>query len=297
VHGVLNIDKPSGISSYDVIRKLKQVLVPAPGSIGHAGTLDPMASGVLLVLVNAATKVSSLLLGRPKTYAATVLFGRATDTDDVTGRVVREAAVPAIDGAGLEAALDRFRGTFEQTPPAFSAIKQAGRPLYERARRGEAVAPEPRTVTVYDLKLEEWTPPRARLELTVSAGTYIRAIARDLGEALGSCATLEALVRTRVGRFTVQDALLLDTLTAESARAALVPVESALDWLPRVEVSPEQAGNLFQGRRIALPAVRHSEFDIRHSPVLCLSPDGRFLALARAEGDSLRPERIIYRDD
>jgi tRNA pseudouridine55 synthase len=297
VRGILNIDKPSGISSYDVIRKLKQVLEPAPRSIGHAGTLDPLASGVLLVLVGAATKVSSLLLGRPKTYNAVVLLGRATDTDDVTGRVVRECAAPGIDAARLDAALDRFRGTFKQTPPAFSAIKQAGRPLYERARRGEAVAPEARTVTVYDLKLEEWTPPRVRLELTVSAGTYIRAVARDLGEVLGSCATLEALVRTRVGRFTVEDALALDTLTAESARAALVTVESALDWLPRVEVSPEQAGSLFQGRRIPLPADLQSAPSSLQSPVLCLSAGRSFLALVRAESDNLRPERIIYRDD
>lgn len=297
MRGVLNIDKPSGITSYDVIRRLKQLLAPAPKSIGHAGTLDPMASGVLLVLVGAATKVSSLLLGRPKTYSATVLFGRATDTDDVTGRVVRECAVPDLDPVRLDAALDRFRGTFSQTPPAFSAIKQAGRPLYEKARRGEKVAPEPRTVTVYDLKLEQWAPPRARLNLTVSAGTYIRAIARDLGTALDSCATLEGLVRTRVGRFTVTEALALDAITADQVHNALVPIESALDWLPQVEVTPVQAGDLLKGRRIPLPGDLQSAVGSLHSPLLCCSSDRRFLALARAEGDSLRPERIIYFDD
>jgi tRNA pseudouridine55 synthase len=304
LRGVLSIDKPTGITSYDVIRRLKAVLRPAPRAIGHAGTLDPMASGVLLVLLGEATKVSSLLLGRPKTYAATVLFGRATDTDDNTGRVVRESALPAVDRAGLDTALDRFRGAFEQVPPAYSAIKQDGRPLYEKARRGEAVTVRPRTVTVYELSLNDWTPPRATLELTVSAGTYIRSIARDIGESLGSAATLEKLVRTRIGRFALKGSLPGDNLTDEAARAALIPVEDALDWLPRVEVSPEQARDLLLGRRIPLPAIRHSELDIRHStfdighsPLLCSSPDRRFLALARAEGDKLQPDRIVYNDD
>jgi tRNA pseudouridine55 synthase len=297
LRGVLNIAKPTGITSYDVIRRLKAVLRPAPRAIGHAGTLDPMASGVLLVLLGEATKVSSLLLGRPKTYAATVVFGRATDTDDATGRTVRESAVPAVDRAGLDAALDRFRGTFEQVPPAFSAIKQDGRPLYERARRGEAVTVKPRTVTVYELALTDWTAPRAELNLTVSAGTYIRSIARDIGESLGSAATLERLERTRIGKFALDAAVALEDLTDESARRALIPVEDALDWLPRVEVDPDAARDLALGRRIPLPAIRHSEFDIRNSPVLCLSPDRRFLALARVEGDKLQPDRIVYNDD
>lgn len=297
MRGVLNIAKPAGITSYDVIRRLKATLRPAPRAIGHAGTLDPMASGVLLVLLGDATKVSGLLLGRPKTYTATVLFGRATDTDDATGRVVRESAVPAVDRAGLDAALDRYRGTFEQVPPAYSAIKQDGRPLYERARRGETVTVKPRTVTVYELTLRDWTPPRAELELTVSAGTYIRSIARDIGESLGSAATLEKLERTRIGRFALADSLPGDALTDESVRASLIAVEDALDWLPRVEVDAEAARDLLQGRRIPLPALRHSEFDTCHSPVLCLSSDRRFLALARVEGDRLQPDRIVCNDD
>ncbi len=297
MRGVLSIVKPAGITSYDVIRALKKTLRPAPRAIGHAGTLDPMATGLLLVLLGEATRVSSLLLGLPKTYAATVLFGRATDTDDITGRTTEERPVPGLDRAGLDAALEPFRGTFQQTPPAYSAQKQNGQPLYRKARRGEPVAPRPRAVTVHRLRLLDWTPPRAVLELEVSAGTYIRAIARDLGRALGSAATLERLQRTRIGRFTLDSSLPLDRLSDEAARAALTPIEDALDWLPRIAVTQEQARDLFLGRNIALPAELQPAVRDPQPPLLCLTPDRRFIALGRAAADRLRPERIICRDE
>jgi len=160
--GVLCIDKPSGISSYDVIRRLKPLL-PRKTPIGHAGTLDPLASGVLLVLVGDATKVSRFLLDESKEYEAAVLFGIRTDSDDVTGKAVEQAAVPAVGTEGIRAALERFSGEIEQIPPSYSALKQDGRPQYELARQGIEVESRPRRVTIHKLELLSWQPPKLEL--------------------------------------------------------------------------------------------------------------------------------------
>jgi tRNA pseudouridine55 synthase len=296
MRGVLNINKPSGITSYDVIRRLKPLVAPAQSAVGsrkssvplgHAGTLDPLASGVLLVLVGDATKASRFLLGQPKEYEADVLLGVRTDTDDITGRTVAESPVPAVSPEELDSVLLRFVGTIQQVPPAFSAIKQDGRPLYDRARRGEAVQPRPRAVTIYELEQLGLWPPRLRLRARVSAGTYIRALARDIGAALGTEATLAGLVRTRSGCFTVEDALPLDSLEVTTIQDRLVPIERALG-LKVIRVGDADADRLLQGR--AVPAAGEVLAD---DFALARNDSGSFLAVVRP-GPELRTERVIH---
>jgi tRNA pseudouridine55 synthase len=293
MRGVLNVNKPSGLSSYDVIRHIKRLLSAQSAiPLGHAGTLDPLASGVLLVLVGEATKVSRLLLNLPKEYVASVLFGRQTDTDDITGKTLRQGPVSELTTQRVRAGLEEFRGEIEQVPPAFSALKQDGQPLYRLARRGLEVRPQPRLVAVYELELLDWRPPNATVRCRVSAGTYVRALARDLGSALGTVATLATLVRTKVGRFTIEDAVALSALDAATLIDRLVPIEVALAGMPRITVSPVQALHLLQGKvvsRSADPAAAGAD-----GLALALTDDHRFLAIVVSKGANLRTERIIY---
>lgn len=289
--GVLNVNKPSGPSSFDVIRLLRRRLEPQPERIGHAGTLDPPASGVLLILLEEATKVSRHLLNLPKEYEARILLGRATDTDDTTGRTISELPVPELTAAGLRATLGRFLGTISQTPPKFSALKRAGRPLYRLARAGRAFEPEARPVTACELELIDWNPPELTIRAVVSAGFYIRSLARDLGPALGTCATLAGLIRTRVGHFMQETAVRPEDVGPDNLDRLLLAIPDALPHIPRVTVSPDQAAALLQGRPVASPDSL-SDAD----PVFAGTADGRFLALAALAESCLRPRRIIHAD-
>ena len=293
MRGVLNANKPSGISSYDVIRQVKQ-LVPSPTALGHAGTLDPLASGVLLVLMGEATKVSRFLLSLPKEYVAGVMFGKQTDTDDITGRTLSVGPVAGVEAETVRNALERFLGEIEQIPPVFSAIKQDGRPLYRLARAGQEVHPRPRKVTVHQLELLDWRPPTAVIRCRVSAGTYVRALARDLGTSLGTVATLASLVRTKVGRFTVEDSTSPAALDSASLSNRFVPIDAALNGMPRVTVSPAQALHLLQGRALVVDAFP-SSLGV-DGFALAATEDCRFLAVVVRKGAELRTERIIYAD-
>jgi len=293
MRGVLNVNKPSGISSYDVIRRIKPIL-QSPIPLGHAGTLDPLASGVLLVLLGEATKVSRFLLNLPKEYVAGVLFGKQTDTDDVTGKVTSERPATGLTAQLVQACLERFTGEIEQVPPAFSALKQDGQPQYRLARRGMEVRPKSRMVKVYELELLDWQPPTATIRCRVSAGTYVRALARDLGTALDTGATLATLVRTKVGQFTIEDATTPDTLDATSLPDRLVPIDAALAGMPHVTVSPVQAQHLHQGKVVGgFEGPTVSGVD---GFALAQTDDHRFLAVVVSNGSKLRTERIIYAD-
>jgi tRNA pseudouridine55 synthase len=288
LRGILNVNKPSGISSYDVIRRVKSLLAPGRPALGHAGTLDPLASGVLLVLVGPATRVSRFLLESPKEYEAELLFGRRTDTDDITGATVAEAPVPSLTPDALAGLLRQFTGIIEQVPPRYSALKQDGVPAYRLARAGRPVEPKPRTVTVHRLELLDWQPPRARIRAGVSSGTYIRSLARDIGAAAGSAGTLAALVRTRSGAFTLASACALDELDAGNIARRLVPVEESLPGLPRLEVSPREAGELLAGRTVLrrdVPTACHA---------LARTADAGFLALVATGDDGIRPVRLLF---
>lgn len=287
--GIIGINKPAGPSSYDIIRQLKHQLQLNRCRIGHAGTLDPAASGVLLVLLRDATKLSGLLMHEPKEYRAEVLLGTATDTDDTTGRIIQTLPIPDLNEATVRNVLQGFIGVIKQVPPAFSAIKQAGKPLYRLARRGDAVNPRARSVTIYRLELLELSPPRLILFTEVSSGTYIRALARDIGRALGTCATLSGLVRTRCGRFRLDDCVEPEAVGPASLPKLLTSVSDALPGIARIEVPPQSARQLRQGRIVPAPQPLPPA-----STALALTPDRSFIALVTGtEEGRLACRRII----
>ncbi len=253
--GILNIDKPAGWTSHDVVAWVRRVLHERRA--GHAGTLDPMATGVLLVCVGQATRVAEYLMGGEKVYRAEVQLGIVTDTYDADGQVVASAPVPPLSADDLRRALAGFVGEISQVPPAYSAIKQDGVAAYRKARRGEAVELAARPVTIYGIELLDWSAPRLTIEVTCGPGTYIRSLAHDLGQVVGCGAMLTSLARLRSGRFTLDDAVGLDDL-ADACRAGelaryLHPLEAALHDLTRVPVDTDQVARLVHGQAIPCP--------------------------------------------
>ncbi|MDB5318763.1 MAG: truB [Phycisphaerales bacterium] len=224
LEGVINLDKPAGLTSARAVGRVKHLL-PRGTKIGHAGTLDPFATGVLLLLVGKATKSCERLMGERKGYEAVVKFGGRSATDDLEGPIeaIEIAQAPEMDA--VRAAAERFVGAIQQRPPAFSAMKVGGRRAYKLARQGEIVELQPRTVTVYSLELMEYAWPVARLRIECGRGTYIRAIARDLGEGLGVGGYLTELRRTFIGRFDVRDAVSLERISVDGVEAHLKLVE------------------------------------------------------------------------
>jgi len=222
--GFLLIDKPAGITSHDVVDRARRVT--GVRRVGHAGTLDPFATGLLIVGVGReATKKLGGYLGQDKEYAGTMVLGATSDTQDGTGKItpVDGAAMP--DRSALEAALKKFTGPISQTPPMYSAKKVGGKKLYELARAGREIAREPVAVTIRELELTAFEPPRASFRVRCSSGTYIRTLAHDVGNALGTGAYLESLRRTAIGGLTVDKAATLEELTPENWPARLLPLK------------------------------------------------------------------------
>lgn len=252
---LLIIDKPCGPTSFAVVKRIRALLGKHYGKVGHGGTLDPFASGVLPVCLGEGTKVLPFLLDADKAYDATVRFGVETDTLDRTGQVVATHPLDRLDAGAVEAALVAFRGTIDQVPPMYSALKRDGRPLYAYARAGQTVERPPRTVVVHEITLTAFEPPdRATLRVRCSKGTYIRSLAADLGHHLQVGAHLAELRRTASGPFRIEQAIPLETLAGLVAQGRplpwLTPLE-ALAQLPRLSVDPAQALVLRRGQRMA----------------------------------------------
>lgn len=257
VSGVLVVDKPVGLTSHDVV----QIIRRGTGirRAGHTGTLDPRASGVLVILIGPAVRLSEYVSASDKRYQATIRLGASTDTYDAEGKTTSypNAAnvLASLTEEKFEEILQKFVGEFEQTPPAYSAVKVDGQKAYERAREGEEVELEPRKINVYSLDLLEWAPPEVVIDVFCSSGTYVRSLANELGESLGVGAHLVGLRRTKSGRFTLRDAISLRRLR-ESFEAGdwyqyLIPASEALaDW-PMVELSSEEVELLRHGHRVA----------------------------------------------
>ena len=207
---VLNIDKPAGMTSFSIVERIRRWT--RCKKVGHAGTLDPLATGVLLVCTGLATKRVSKLMELEKVYEGTIELGKSTETDDAEGKVLKHVRVPTFSQEDLVPILKKFEGEVEQVPPMYSALKKDGQRLYRLARRGEVVPREPRRVRIYELELLEWQRPFLRVRVRCSKGTYIRALARDMGEQLGTGGYLKTLRRTRVGRYCVEDAYSLEAL-------------------------------------------------------------------------------------
>lgn len=286
--GILLVDKPAGPTSHDVVEHVRK----AAGirRVGHAGTLDPFASGLLLLLLGSATRLSEYFLGMEKGYEATLRLGMETDSWDLEGEVIREdPGWHRITGKEIEAALADLRGQILQTPPVYSAKKIRGEAAHRRVRRGEEVVLDPVEVTVLDLTLTGIQLPFVHLKVLCSSGTYVRALARDLGRALGVGGHLTALRRTSIGSFSVSEASLLPALGDPSAvLGALIPSAPALAHLPAVEVEPAQAARIRQGQ--FLPLVGN---DPPEDVVVRVLLEGELVALASREGDRLRPRKVM----
>ena len=227
--GILLLDKPRGLTSNAALGRAKRIL--GIKKAGHTGTLDPMATGLLVLCFGEATKVSGFLLDADKAYRAEATLGVTTDSEDAEGQILEERPVPDLEKAALETVLDRFRGPIDQVPPMHSALKHQGKRLYELARQGETVERPPRQVTIHSLELLDWTTPKLSLNVRCSKGTYIRSLVRDIGEVIGCGAHLSALRRTESAPFNLDNAITLETLnemTAEEARALLLPPDQAL---------------------------------------------------------------------
>lgn len=285
--GILLLDKPSGMTSNAALGRAKRVV--GIRKAGHTGTLDPMASGLLVLCFGEATKVSGFLLDADKAYEAEATLGITTDSEDAEGEVIAEQPVPAFGLDDIESALSAFRGPIEQVPPMHSALKHQGKRLYELARRGEVVERPPRSVVIHQLECVDWTHPRLRLNVRCSKGTYIRSLVRDLGEALGCGAHLSALRRTLSSPFDLADAITLNALSeldAESARALLLAPDQAVLHFPAIQLDEASALRLQQGQ--TLPGIEGEPGLVR----AYLGDD--FLGLATLNEDGrLRAKRLL----
>lgn len=283
--GILPVDKPDGPSSHDIVAAARRAL--GLRRIGHTGTLDPFATGLLLLCLGPATRLAEYLIGLDKSYEATARLGVTTDTLDRTGAVTGTSdAWSDLDEAAIRAAFEDQVGARPQTPPVYSAKKIGGRKAYELAREGRAVAPDPVEITIHSLDVIAVTGPEVRFRMSCSSGTYVRAVARDAGEALGVGSHLTALRRTAIGRFRVDDALAPDRLEDPGAvRAALVTPLGALDHLPAVALDEEEVRRIGHGQRLAAAGAP--------TGVLALSADGELVAVAESDGETIRPRKVF----
>ncbi|MCS7010151.1 MAG: tRNA pseudouridine(55) synthase TruB [Anaerolineales bacterium] len=253
ISGVLVVDKPVGLTSHDVVEMIRKGTNIRRA--GHTGTLDPRASGVLVILIGPAVRLSEFVSASDKRYQAIIRLGGSTDTYDADGRFITRSAIPAdLTEQKFNEVLQRFVGEIEQTPPPFSAIKVGGRRAYDLARRGEDVELAPRKITVYHLEVLEWAPPEVVIDVHCSSGTYVRSLANDLGQALGCGAYLVGLRRTKSGRFSLRDAVplrkLQEAFVTGNWYQYLIPAAEALaDW-PAVELSPDEVEEVKHGHRI-----------------------------------------------
>ncbi len=294
---IFAIDKPVGPTSHDVVARVRRAA--GQRRVGHAGTLDPLASGVLVVALGNATRLVEYLTADDKAYRAVIAFGTETSTDDAEGAPTRTADAAHVDGAAIAGAFGAFRGTIEQRPPAFSAISVGGERLHALARRGIAVVAPLRTVTIEAIDLISWDAPRATIDVTCGKGTYVRSIARDLGAAVGSAAHLAGLRRTRSGTFHIDNATPLDALEAAlrdgTWQAMAIDMADAMPRLPLVRLDDRQVKDVSAGRPIDADADTRADGS-GHATIHArgIAPDGRLVAILRPVGPHRwHPEKVL----
>jgi tRNA pseudouridine55 synthase len=292
------VDKPAGPTSHDIVALVRRL--SGVRRVGHGGTLDPFATGVLPVFLGRATRVVEYHLADPKAYRARVAFGARSTTDDLDGELTPSDA-PLPDRATVDKGLEAFRGPLVQTPPDYSAVRIAGRRAYEMARAGQKPEIKPRQVTIDALDLTDWDAPPgerpvATLEIRCSAGTYVRALARDLGERLGCGGYLVGLTRTATGPFTMEQALPLErvrtALAEDRVEEILLPPETGLDALPQFRVGAADLTALAHGQ-VVRPRSGPEPALASPSTVRVIGPDGRLAAVARYANGRLHPEKVL----
>jgi tRNA pseudouridine55 synthase len=296
--GILVFNKPTGITSFDVVRMVRRGT--GEKRVGHAGTLDPLATGVLLVLLGQASRISEYLMDLPKTYHATLRLGQTTDTYDAEGRVTAERPVD-VSEAQLREVAATFLGETRQRPPRYSAVKVGGKPAYSMARKGEEVDLAERTVTVHRIEVTAFSPPFAEIEVDCSRGTYVRTIAHDIGERLGCGAHLAGLVRTRIGPFTLDDAVteaeLREAFESGMWAGLLQPIDRGLMALPAVTARMSLEQDLRHGQAIildeaaALPVPNPAD----GAEARAYAEDGSLIGIVRydAAAKMWRPRKIL----
>ena len=305
--GILLVHKPADITSHDVVVEIRKLF--RTKKVGHAGTLDPFATGLLILCLDEATRIVEYLVDRDKEYVAVMKLGESTDTQDCTGHVLEEREIPSLREDEIFETFARFVGDISQVPPMFSARKVRGKRLYELARKGEIIERTARSVRVQELEIVGITLPYIRFRVVCSKGTYIRTLAHDIGESLGCCAHLSALERTRIGQFSIKDAASLDQLSEivrqSDKTRVLIPIDEALAFLPAIEIAEAASMLLAHGTQISLAVgdfkLREAQSDSdgnrseNKQEFRVYSATGQFIALARRKftGTPGKPQWIL----
>lgn len=284
IDGILAVDKPQGWTSHDVVGRVRRVA--GQRQVGHAGTLDPLATGLLLVVLGRATRVSSYLMESEKVYCAEVVLGVSTSTDDAEGNILGQATVPNLSRADLESCLAQFVGEIDQIPPTYAAVRQGGERLYKLARKGVNVSPAPRRVVIHEILLQDFSSPRMRLRVRCGPGTYIRSLARDVGEAVGAFGYLHVLRRVASGTFVVEDAVALDGLTRDDVIGAAQPIDRAVAGWPAIVLNVADAVRVRRGLEVTLGVPVAGNVRL-----YCSS--GTLVALGNARGGAVKPFRVF----
>jgi len=282
--GLLNVNKPAGVTSRDVVNRVQRLV--RPHKVGHAGTLDPLATGVLVIAVGPATRLVEYVQRMPKTYRGTFLLGRTSDTEDIDGMVQVLADPPQPTIEDIQVAIEQFVGTIDQLPPAYSALKVGGQRAYDLARRGQAVELASRPVEIHSLELISYSYPEMTLLVRCGSGTYIRSLGRDLARSLGSEAVMSALVREAIGPFTIDAAMDGEAITTATIESHLVSPLLAVSQLPRVEVSADEA------RRLAMGQTIDNRWGQSQGEIAAVGPLQELIAIAAPVGaDKLRASK------
>ena len=281
IHGVININKEKGYTSHDVVAKLRGIV--GQKKIGHTGTLDPDATGVLPVCLGKATKLCDMLTDKSKTYETVMLLGKTTDTQDISGSVLSESSVESIDEDAVKKCIGEFVGDYLQVPPMYSALKVNGKKLYELARQGIEVERKARPVVIHEIKILEIALPRVRMEVSCSKGTYIRTLCHDIGLKLGCGACMEELIRTKVSCFEISDSLTLGQVQelkeAGKIEEILVPIDAMFSEYEAVTLKKEFASFAYNGN-LFLPKHIHEKLELVDGKnVRVYDEDGRFIAI------------------
>ena len=289
IHGIILLDKPPGYSSSQAVQKVRWLFTARKA--GHTGSLDPFATGMLPICLGEASKTAGLMLDASKRYLATARLGQATATGDTEGDVVREMPVPALTPKAIEAVLESFRGTIEQVPPMYSALKHQGQPLYKLARAGKEVERKARAVIIHGLELVSWDKPALVFRVHCSKGTYVRTLAEDIARQLGTCAHLQALRRLDVEPFDAEDMISLEALEQASVAgrqdALLLPLDAGLEAWPVAELSSEDQVRFTHGNPAPIQETLRGN-------VRVYSRSGEILGLGEVRGDhKVYPKRLF----
>jgi len=298
IHGVINIHKDKGYTSHDVVAKLRGIV--GQKKIGHTGTLDPDATGVLPVCLGKATKLCDMLTDKNKTYETVMLLGKETDTQDISGNVLCENSTDKLDEEGVKKAILSFIGDYMQVPPMYSALKVNGKKLYELAREGVEVERKARPVTILEIQIKEINLPRVRMEVSCSKGTYIRTLCHDIGEKLGCGACMEELIRTRVSRFKLEDSLTLSQVQelkeAGDLDKILVPIDEMFSDYEAITLKEEYMSFVYNGNTFMPKHVKQYIELVDGKMVRVYDDKGNFIAIYKfiKEKYIFKIEKMFY---